>query len=172
MKNPWNFESIEDLLFYCCPECDMKSKHSQDLMNHALQSHAKSMPIKTQKNFILNLKVVDNDPLNVEVPSIKSKKFKVEEHESTGILKVSDADEVQSDEELPKTKDYTVQSEIVKKVDESKVKPTDVGDKDNGPAKLVSVKSDQEETMLSLKHQVTIKTHYAQILLSFIPESL
>ena len=73
MKNPWNFESIEDLLFYCCPECDMKSKHSQDLMNHALQSHAKSMPIKTQKNFILNLKVVDNDPLNVEVPSIKKK---------------------------------------------------------------------------------------------------
>ena len=145
MKNPWNFESIEDLLFYCCPECDMKSKHSQDLMNHALQSHAKLMPIKTQKNFIMNLKVVDNDPLNVEVPSIKNKKFKVEEHESTGILKVSDADEVQSDEELPKTKDDTVQSEIVKKVDESKVKPTDVGDKDNGPAKLVSEKSDQEE---------------------------
>ena len=69
MKNPWNLESIEDLLFYCCPECNMKSKDSQELMNHALQSHAKSIPIKTQKNFILDLKVIDNDPLIV--PSIK-----------------------------------------------------------------------------------------------------
>ena len=74
--NPWNFESIEDFHFYCCPECDIKTKESQDFMNHAVQHHAKSIPIRTLKNFILNLKVIDSDPLSV-VPSIKKINLKV-----------------------------------------------------------------------------------------------
>ena len=74
--NPWNFESIEDFHFYCCPECDTKTKESQDFMNHAVQHHAKSIPIRTLKNFILNLKVIDSDPLSV-VPSIKKINLKV-----------------------------------------------------------------------------------------------
>ena len=91
MKNPWNFESIEDLLFYCCPECDMKSKDSQDLMNHALQSHAKSIPIKTQKNFILDLKVIDNDPLSVVVPSIKKINLKVKKKPLVKLQKLTES---------------------------------------------------------------------------------
>ena len=91
MKNPWNFESIEDLLFYCCPECEMKSKDSQDLMNHALQSHAKSIPIKTQKNFILDLKVIDNDPLSVIVPSIKKINLKVKKKPLVKLQKLTES---------------------------------------------------------------------------------
>ena len=42
-SNPWNFESFEDFRFYCCPECDTKTKESEEFKDHALQYHAKSI---------------------------------------------------------------------------------------------------------------------------------
>ena len=37
--NPWQVTSKDDFLFYCCPECDMKSKDYEHLYEHAIKSH-------------------------------------------------------------------------------------------------------------------------------------
>ena len=38
-SNPWMVSSIFDFNFYCCPECDDKSKSKQDFVNHASTNH-------------------------------------------------------------------------------------------------------------------------------------
>ena len=38
--NPWNASSIFDFCYFCCPECDDKSKNKQDFVNHALAYHS------------------------------------------------------------------------------------------------------------------------------------
>ena len=40
--NPWQVSNIEDFLFYCCPECDLKTKDSHNFVTHAQHSHSKS----------------------------------------------------------------------------------------------------------------------------------
>merc|ERR1739838_1040721 len=35
-SNPWSASSIYDFYYFCCPECDDKSKSKQDFVNHAL----------------------------------------------------------------------------------------------------------------------------------------
>ena len=47
-QNPWIAENIEAFSFYCCPECDFKSKLSDNFETHALQSH------KNSKEFFKN----------------------------------------------------------------------------------------------------------------------
>ena len=37
--NPWQVTSKDDFLFYCCPECDMKSKDYEHLYEHAIKCH-------------------------------------------------------------------------------------------------------------------------------------
>ena len=41
-QNPWVVESIEAFSFYCCPECDFKSKVGDHFKRHAMESHNKS----------------------------------------------------------------------------------------------------------------------------------
>ena len=40
--NPWVVENIEAFSFYCCPECDFKSKDKEYFKRHAMESHNKS----------------------------------------------------------------------------------------------------------------------------------
>ena len=37
--NPWAVESLENFLYYCCPECDMKNTSREDFLEHALNQH-------------------------------------------------------------------------------------------------------------------------------------
>ena len=41
-QNPWKVENIEAFSFYCCPECDFKSKVRDYFKRHAMESHNKS----------------------------------------------------------------------------------------------------------------------------------
>ena len=41
-QNPWKVENIEAFSFYCCPECDFKSKDRDYFKRHAMESHNKS----------------------------------------------------------------------------------------------------------------------------------
>ena len=40
--NPWVVKNIEEFSFYCCPECDFKSKDRNHFKRHAMESHNKS----------------------------------------------------------------------------------------------------------------------------------
>ena len=37
--NPWFVQSLDDFLFYCCPECDYKSQFHNAFHQHAVDSH-------------------------------------------------------------------------------------------------------------------------------------
>jgi hypothetical protein len=38
-SNPWMVSSIFDFYYFCCPECDEKSKSKQDFVKHAYNLH-------------------------------------------------------------------------------------------------------------------------------------
>ena len=42
IPNPWTFSTLEDFLFYCCPECPFKISNSLSFTNHAIKYHPKA----------------------------------------------------------------------------------------------------------------------------------
>jgi hypothetical protein len=42
MPNPWVVDSLEEFLFFCCPECPDRSASKESFVNHALRSHPQS----------------------------------------------------------------------------------------------------------------------------------
>ena len=45
MIDPWDVESPEDFLYYCCPECDAKFQGQKDFKNHALEHHQRAQSL-------------------------------------------------------------------------------------------------------------------------------
>ena len=41
-QNPWFAENFEAFSYYCCPECNFKSKLRDNFETHALQNHENS----------------------------------------------------------------------------------------------------------------------------------
>ena len=41
-NNPWHINSFEEFRYYCCPECDMKTKQQHELYKHAMGNHEKA----------------------------------------------------------------------------------------------------------------------------------
>ena len=39
---PWNIESLEDFLYYCCPECNERNQSRNSFLQHALHQHPSS----------------------------------------------------------------------------------------------------------------------------------
>ena len=38
-ENPWHVSNIDEFLYYCCPECDLKCKDGDSFIDHATNSH-------------------------------------------------------------------------------------------------------------------------------------
>ena len=120
-QNPWIVESIEAFSFYCCPECDLKTKNEDYFKKHAIECHNKS------KVFFRMLKpgnTTNIDPLEVETEfecqeenekgmekfgesetSVKEESFsesegegKKSEHESQALINGSDLESIDDDE--------------------------------------------------------------------------
>ena len=43
--NPWTVTSLDDFLFYCCPECDIRSVTKSEFIQHAVNNHPRSQNI-------------------------------------------------------------------------------------------------------------------------------
>ena len=43
--NPWKVSKLEDFLYFCCPECNVKDKSKDFFIKHALQHHPKAKDI-------------------------------------------------------------------------------------------------------------------------------
>ena len=41
-NNPWEVENVEDFLYFCCPECDVKNHSRDHFLKHAFDQHPKS----------------------------------------------------------------------------------------------------------------------------------
>ena len=65
-QNPWAVENIKVFSFYCCPECDFKSKDGNYFKRHAMESHNKSKVFFIMSNSENNL---NEDHLKVETDS-------------------------------------------------------------------------------------------------------
>ena len=39
MDNPWMVDRLEEFLYYCCPQCDMKCQMRGDFLRHAMELH-------------------------------------------------------------------------------------------------------------------------------------
>ena len=51
--NPWSVEDVDVFLFYCCPQCDHRSKSKASFIEHAFIDHPESKEnVKTE-----NLKI-------------------------------------------------------------------------------------------------------------------
>ena len=55
--NPWLVSSFEEFLFYCCPECDIKTKEKGQLYEHAVQEHQLAKELRAQGAYIAAPKV-------------------------------------------------------------------------------------------------------------------
>ena len=43
IEDPWNVDTLEEFLYYCCPECkDERIQNKADFIKHALEEHPKS----------------------------------------------------------------------------------------------------------------------------------
>ena len=51
IDNPWSVSSIEQFLYFCCPECDVKDQSKESFIQHAFDEHPKA------KKYLLKLKV-------------------------------------------------------------------------------------------------------------------
>ena len=40
--NPWCVSNLEEFMYYCCPECDKRSKSKNLFVKHALGEHSKA----------------------------------------------------------------------------------------------------------------------------------
>ena len=69
--NPWHVVTLDEFLFYCCPECDLKCQDHTEFFNHAVQMHelAKEALNGTEVKMELEDEVEEEDgydPINVK----------------------------------------------------------------------------------------------------------
>ena len=54
-QSPWIVESLEDFLYYCCPECNERNQSREDFLQHALNEHPEAkdylIPISVKNEF-------------------------------------------------------------------------------------------------------------------------
>ena len=42
LQNPWSAGNLDDFLYYCCPECDIRDQSKEVFIKHALDNHPNS----------------------------------------------------------------------------------------------------------------------------------
>ena len=61
--NPWKVSKLEDFLYFCCPECNVKDKSKDFFIKHALQHHPKAKDILEKNSEFKD--IVENVDSNV-----------------------------------------------------------------------------------------------------------
>lgn len=99
--NPWNVESFDDFLFYCCPECDERNQSKDLFIKHALNHHPEA-----HKNLVAldTLDIKKNESINdsavFEVKTeIKEEDEEVEDNEADNDVTDSNRDSKSNDKQ-------------------------------------------------------------------------
>ena len=56
-QNPWFVKDLEEFLYFCCPECDIKNRSKELFLKHALDFH----PNAKEHLFYLNVKTENHE---------------------------------------------------------------------------------------------------------------
>ena len=70
--NPWSVQSIYDFSYFCCPECDSKWQFKQDFIDHAFNTHPKSIEIREITDGSLSDIQLPPDITDIEHDAIKT----------------------------------------------------------------------------------------------------
>ena len=62
--NPWKVQTFEDFLYYCCPECDTKTKEENQLYDHAVEEHQLAKDVLPSKS---EFKVEETDKAQTDL---------------------------------------------------------------------------------------------------------
>ena len=116
--NPWSVEDVDVFLFYCCPQCDHRSKSKASFIEHAFIDHPESKEnVKTE-----NLKI---EPLLQEAALLVNIKeettFQLEQGEDLDYLFEQDDEEDQPlVKKKRKKKVVKKEKEIIEEEDDDK----------------------------------------------------
>ena len=97
--NPWTGKCLEDFLFYCCPECDLKNRERSIFHHHVLNMHPMAKDL-----FCDTVKKEDEFNASVKTESVNQ-----------SIVNKTSENEVSSDVKQSKWKDSV--EEIIEKVE-------------------------------------------------------
>ena len=64
-KNPWKVSKLEDFLYFCCPECNVKDKSKDFFIKHALDHHPKAKDILLENSEFFKTISIENLDSNV-----------------------------------------------------------------------------------------------------------
>ena len=67
-QNPWEVKNIETFSFYCCPECDFKSKDGDHFKRHAMEIHNKSK-VNISHNLLPIINLTTHTSLSYQPPT-------------------------------------------------------------------------------------------------------
>jgi len=71
-QSPWKVENLDEYLFYCCPECDHKTKTKSLFIDHACKVH------EGAKEYLVQVKI-ENDSLVINSENLQIKLEEAEE---------------------------------------------------------------------------------------------
>ena len=89
-ENPWDVSNIEEFLYYCCPECNIKCKNGQLFIEHATQSHEQAKTVSLY--FATNTDLEDEEMLmsgnNIDPPDLSDEEDEESEQQNGGLHKL------------------------------------------------------------------------------------
>ena len=97
-NNPWEVENVEDFLYFCCPECDVKNHSRDHFLKHAFDQHPKS------KEYLEKLEV-KKEELNDSQEDEENQKF-IQDNEFEQSMKEEKLDEESDDPNMYLNSNY------------------------------------------------------------------
>ena len=97
-RNPWEVENVEDFLYFCCPECDVKNHSRDHFLKHAFDQHPKS------KEYLEKLEV-KKEELNDSQEDEENQKF-IQDNEFEQSMKEEKLDEESDDPNMYLNSNY------------------------------------------------------------------
>ena len=70
-ENPWDVENLEEFLYFCCPECDLKDSSKMNFLQHALEQHPNAKECAKLHNFF-----VKNEPYDDQISYNLEKEYR------------------------------------------------------------------------------------------------
>ena len=96
--NPWTVTSLDDFLFYCCPECDHKSITKGVFIEHAVNNHPKSQDVIDSLESKVNLTSIKTE--NENNKTVENQRMQSNNSTSNNINEDIDETEPELDDQL------------------------------------------------------------------------
>ena len=85
-NNPWAINALEELLYFCCPECEVRDQSEELFIQHAIESHPRSkaflLPFKVKLEYKESISYSNSDDFDYDTDNIGDEMVKRELYES------------------------------------------------------------------------------------------